>query len=212
MLCLFQYHDKTLKVAPWILFMQTLITAEKIQHRIEEMAHEIALDYGSEPITLIGILNGSLMFMADLLRELKMPTRIGFLRASSYRGTTTRPSHLEILPGLVPDVRGRHVILLDDILDTARTLTGVVDFLRGQEPASLKVGVLLRKRGRQELPFEPDYTGFEIPDLFVIGYGLDYNDDYRQLPFIGVMDEATIQKATTPELMTEAILEAVLET
>ena len=192
--------------------MQMLITAEKIQHRIEEMAHEIALDYGSEPITLIGILNGSLMFMADLLRELKMPTRIGFLRASSYRGTTTRPSHLEILPGLVPDVRGRHVILLDDILDTARTLTGVVEFLRRQEPASLKVGVLLRKRGRQELPLEPNYTGFEIPDLFVIGYGLDYNDDYRQLPFIGVMDEATIQKATTPELMTEAILEAVLET
>jgi len=113
---------------------------------------------------------------------------------------------------LVPDVRGRHVILLDDILDTARTLTGVVDFLRGQEPASLKVGVLLRKRGRQELPLEPNYTGFEIPDLFVIGYGLDYNDDYRQLPFIGVMDEATIQKATTPELMTEAILEAVMET
>lgn len=192
--------------------MQTLITADKIQHRIEEMAYEIALDYAGEPITLIGILNGSLMFMADLLRELKMPTRIGFLRASSYRGTTTRPSHLEILPGLVPDVRGRHVILLDDILDTARTLTGVVDFLRGQEPASLKVGVLLRKRGRQELPFEPDYTGFEIPDLFVIGYGLDYNDDYRQLPFIGVMDEATILKAETHELMTKAIREAVMET
>lgn len=153
--------------------MQVLITAERIQARIEEMAHEIAVDYGNQPITLLGILNGSLMFMADLLRELKMPTRIGFLRASSYRGSTTRPSHLEILPGLVPDVKGRHVILLDDILDTARTLTGVVDFLRGQEPASLKVGVLLRKRGRQEVPFEPDYTGFEIPDLFVIGYGLD---------------------------------------
>jgi hypoxanthine phosphoribosyltransferase len=212
MLCLFQYHDKTLKAAPWILFMQMLITAEKIRHRIEEMAHEIALDYGNEPITLVGILNGSLMFMADLLRELKMPTRIGFLRASSYRGSTTRPGHLEILPGLVPDVRGRHVILLDDILDTARTLSGVVDFLRRQEPASLKVGVLLRKRGRQELPFEPDYTGFEIPDLFVIGYGLDFHDDYRQLPFIGAMDEATIQKATTPELMTEAILDAAMET
>lgn len=190
--------------------MQVLLSAEKIQHRIEEMAHEIANDYGSEPITLIGILNGSLIFMADLLRELKMPTRIGFLRASSYRGSSTRPSHLEILPGLVPDVRGRHVILLDDILDTARTLTGVVEFLRGQEPASLKVGVLLRKRGRQELPFEPDYTGFEIPDLFVIGYGLDYDDDYRQLPYIGVLDEANIHNAGSPQMMTKAILEAVI--
>jgi hypoxanthine phosphoribosyltransferase len=192
--------------------MKVLLTPEKIQKRIEEMAHEIALDFGNEPITLIGILNGSLMFMADLLRELKMPTRIGFLRASSYRGTATRPSHLEILPGLVPDVKGRHVILLDDILDTARTLTGVVDFLKGQSPASLKVAVLLRKRGRQEVPFEPDYTGFEIPDLFVIGYGLDFNDDYRQLPYIGVLDEANIHKAHHPEVITEAVLEASLRT
>lgn len=190
--------------------MQVLLTADKIQTRIEEMAHEIALDYGGEPITLIGILNGSLMFMADLLRELKMPTRIGFLRASSYRGTATRPSHLEILPGLVPDVKGRHVILLDDILDTARTLTGVVEFLKGQGPASLKVGVLLRKRGRQEVPFEPDYTGFEIPDLFVIGYGLDFNDDYRQLPYIGVLDEAKISIAHHHEVITEAVLEATV--
>lgn len=187
--------------------MQILLSAEKIHHRIEEMAHEIALDHGNEPITLLGILNGSFMFMADLLRELKMPTRIGFLRASSYRGTTTRPSHLEILPGLVPDIKGRHVILLDDILDTARTLTGVVDFLRGQSPASLKVAVLLRKRGRQEVPFEPNYTGFEIPDLFVIGYGLDYNDDYRQLPYIGVLDETNIQNAHCHDFITEAIMD-----
>lgn len=185
--------------------MQVLLTPDQIQKRIEEMAHEIAVDFGNEPITLIGILNGSLMFMADLLRELKMPTRIGFLRASSYRGTATRPGTLDILPGLVPDVAGRHVILLDDILDTARTLSGVVEFLQSLSPASLKVGVLLRKRGRQEVPFEPDYTGFEIPDLFVIGYGLDFNDDYRQLSYIGVLDEANIAQAHHPEIISKAV-------
>lgn len=168
--------------------MQVLLTPEKIHERITELAEEISRDYGNEPITLVGILSGSLMFLADLVRELKMPTRIGFLRASSYHGTATRPGHLTILPGLVPDVMGRHVILLDDILDTARTLTKVVAFLMGQEPRSLKVAVLLRKLGRQEIPFEPDYCGFEIPNLFVVGYGLDFNDDYRQLPFIGVLD------------------------
>lgn len=172
--------------------MRVLLTAEKIQERVEEMAWEIDRDYGHQPITLVGILSGSLMFMADLVRELTMPTRIGFLRASSYRGTATRPGHLEILPGLIPDIKGRHVVLLDDILDTARTLSRVVEFLQGQEPSSLKVAVLLRKRGRQEAPFEPDYCGFEIPDLFVIGYGLDYNDDFRQLPYIGVLDESAV--------------------
>lgn len=197
---------------PQELDMQVLLTAEQIQKRIEQMALEIALDFGSEPITLIGILNGSLMFMADLLRALKVPTRIGFLRASSYRGSTTRPGHLEILPGLVPDVNGRHVILLDDILDTARTLSGVVSFLRGQEPASLKVAVLLRKRGRQEIPFEPDYTGFEIPDSFVIGYGLDFNDDYRQLPYIGILDETKLHLAHHPEVITEAVMENAFKT
>src|SRR5207244_9214119 len=99
----------------------------------------------------------------------------------------TSPGRLEILPGLVPDVRDRHVVLLDDILDTAQTLTQVVQFLRGQGPKSLKVGVLLRKRSRQQVPFEPDYCGFEIPDLFVIGYGLDSNDDYRQLPSLALL-------------------------
>lgn len=190
--------------------MKVLLTSEQIHLRIKAMAQEIANDYGDSPITLIGILNGSLMFMADLLRELKVPTRIGFLRATSYRGSTTRPGHLEILPGLVPEVKGRHVILLDDILDTARTLTGVVAFLRGQGPASLKVGVLLRKRGRQEMPLEPDYTGFEIPDLFVIGYGLDYDDDYRQLPYIGVLDEGHIHHSSPPKIMTEAVLETMI--
>jgi hypoxanthine phosphoribosyltransferase len=127
------------------------------------------------------------MFLADLVRHLDMPLRIGLIQASSYRGTATDPGELRIDPQLLPDVRGRHVLLLDDILDTGQTLSRLVRHFDGLGCASLRVGVLLRKRGRQRVPFEPDYCGFDIPDAFVVGYGLDYNDEYRHLPHIAVL-------------------------
>ena len=170
--------------------MRVLISAEQIRDRIDELAAQINRDYAGEPVTLVGILSGSLMFLADLVRKLSMPTRIGFLRASSYRGETTTPCKLEILAGLTPDVRGRNVLLIDDILDSGHTLTQVVSHMKEHEPKSLRVAVLLRKRARQVVPFEPDYCGFEIPDLFVIGYGLDFNDDYRQLPYLAVLEQS----------------------
>jgi hypoxanthine phosphoribosyltransferase len=170
--------------------MRVLISAEQIRDRIDELAAQINRDYAGEPVTLVGILSGSLMFLADLVRKLSMPTRIGFLRASSYRGETTTPGKLEILAGLTPDVRGRNVLLIDDILDSGHTLTQVVSHMMEHEPKSLRVAVLLRKRARQVVPFEPDYCGFEIPDLFVIGYGLDFNDDYRQLPYLAVLEQS----------------------
>jgi hypoxanthine phosphoribosyltransferase len=170
--------------------MRVLISAEQIRDRIDELAAQINRDYAGEPVTLVGILSGSLMFLADLVRKLSMPTRIGFLRASSYRGETTTPGKLEILAGLTPDVRGRNVLLIDDILDSGHTLTQVVSHMKEHEPKSLRVAVLLRKRARQVVPFEPDYCGFEIPDLFVIGYGLDFNDDYRQLPYLAVLEQS----------------------
>jgi hypoxanthine phosphoribosyltransferase len=167
--------------------MQMLISAGDIQKRVAELARQITRDYAGQPITLLGVLTGSLMFLADLVRQLDLPSRIGFLQASSYRGKTTKPDKLTILPGLMPDVRGRHVLLLDDILDTGRTLNQVVELVQELGPKSLRTIVLLRKRGRQELPVEPDYFGFEIPNVFVVGYGLDYNDEYRQLPHIAVL-------------------------
>jgi hypoxanthine phosphoribosyltransferase len=112
---------------------------------------------------------------------------VAFITASSYRGTTTIAGKLEIHDELLPDIAGRHILLLDDILDTGKTLTRVVDHLIARGAASVKVGVLLRKMGRQEVPFEPDFVGFAIPDEFVVGYGLDFNDEYRHLPFIGVL-------------------------
>src|SRR5262249_26565334 len=119
-----------------------------------------------------------------------LPLKICLIQASSYRGSTTTAGQLHVSPELIPDLRGRNVLLLDDILDTGQKLGYLVKHLRGVDAASLKVAVLLRKQGRQTVPLEPDYCGFEIPDKFVVGYGLDYNDEYRHLPHIAVLSSS----------------------
>jgi hypoxanthine phosphoribosyltransferase len=167
--------------------MDVLIPADKIRDRLDEVAAEIVRAYGEKPVTVVGILTGCLMFMADVVRRIDLPLRVAFITASSYRGTATTAGALAIRDEMLPDLNGRHVLLLDDILDTGKTLTRVVAHLIDKGAASVKVGVLLRKIGRQEVPFEPDFVGFTIPDKFVIGYGLDFNDEYRHLPFIGVL-------------------------
>jgi hypoxanthine phosphoribosyltransferase len=167
--------------------MDVLIPADQIRQRVAELARQIAADYRDQPVTIVGVLTGSLIFLADLVRQLDLPLRIALIQASSYRGTATAPGELQVPPGLVPDVRGRHVLLLDDILDTGQTLSYLVGHLRGLGAASLRVAVLLRKRGRQRVPLEPDYCGFDIPDAFVVGYGLDFNDEYRHLPYVAVL-------------------------
>jgi len=169
--------------------VDVLLSAEQIQKRIDELARQIAADYRGQPITIVGVLTGSLVFLADLIRRLDLPLRIGLIQASSYRGTATSPGELRVSDELLPDVRGRHILLLDDILDTGQTLSKIVAQLNGIGPLSVKVAVLVRKRGRQKFALEPDYCGFEVPDVFVVGYGLDYNDEYRHLPYIGVMPE-----------------------
>ncbi len=169
--------------------MQVLIPAERIQQRVGELAGQIAADYHGRPVTIVGVLTGSLIFLADLIRHLDLPLRVGLIQASSYRGAVTTPGELRIQPDLTPDVRGRHVILLDDILDTGQTLNRLVQYLDGLGAASVRVAVLLRKHGRQQVPLEPDYCGFEIPDAFVVGYGLDFNDEYRHLPYVAVLPE-----------------------
>jgi hypoxanthine phosphoribosyltransferase len=166
--------------------MEILISAERIQKRVAELAVDIAANYRGRPVTIVGVLNGSLMFLADLVRHLDLPVRIGFLQASSYRGTATTPDTLHVSPELLPDLRGRHVLLLDDILDTGRTLSYLLGHVGEQGPASIRIAVLLRKQGRQQVPLEPDYCGFTIPDKFVVGYGLDYNDEFRNLPYVAV--------------------------
>jgi hypoxanthine phosphoribosyltransferase len=169
--------------------MDTLLSAEQIQQRVAEMARQIATDFRDRPVTIVGVLTGSLMFLADLVRHLDLPLRIALIQASSYRGATTTPGKLHIHRELLPDLRGRHILLLDDILDTGQTLGHLVEHLRQLGIASIKVAVLLRKRGRQRVHLEPDYCGFDIPDAFVVGYGLDYNDEYRHLPYIAVLPQ-----------------------
>jgi hypoxanthine phosphoribosyltransferase len=167
--------------------MEILLPSQAIQARVAELAREIAKDYQGQRLTIIGVLTGSLIFLADLIRHLELSIKINLIQASSYRGPDMVPGELRVNPDLVPEVRGCHVLLLDDILDTGQTLRHLTEHIRDLGAASLKVAVLLRKRGRQALPFEPDYCGFDIPNVFVVGYGLDFQDEYRHLPYIAIL-------------------------
>ncbi len=169
--------------------MKILLSADHIQRRVAELAQQIAADYRGQPVTIVGVLTGCLMFLADLVRHLDLSLRIGLLQASSYRGETTTPGALRVQPELLPDLRGRHVLLLDDILDTGQTLAYLHEHLQKLGVASLRIAVLLRKVGRQQVPLEVNYCGFDIPNAFVVGYGLDYNDEYRHLPYIAVLSD-----------------------
>jgi hypoxanthine phosphoribosyltransferase len=166
---------------------EILIPADDIRARVGQLAGEIARAYDGRPVTVVGVLNGCLVFMADLIRRIELPLRVAFLTASSYRGETTIPGKLLIRDELLPDITGREVLLVDDILDTGKTLTRVVAHLLDRGAGSVKVGVLLRKLGRQEVTFEPDFVGFTIPDKFVVGYGLDYNEMYRNLRSVATL-------------------------
>lgn len=159
------------------------------------MAAEISHAYGANPLTVIAVMTGSVVLLADLIRLLAMPLRVGVLQASSYKGGMAR-GELVINADLMPDVAGRDVLLIDDIFDTGHTLAKVVECVRELGPASVRSGVLLRKTGRQEVEYQPDFVAFEIPDEFVVGYGLDYRDAYRNLPYIATLEEHDI--ANTP--------------
>jgi hypoxanthine phosphoribosyltransferase len=156
------------------------------------MAQNVARIYEGRPLSIIGVLTGSIMFVADLVRRLDMPVRIGFMRASSYRGNATAPGMLEINADLLPDINGRDVLLVDDIFDTGHTMRAIVEQLRSLGANSVRSLVLLRKHGRKEVDMEPDHVVFDIPNSFVVGYGLDYQDAYRHLPHVAVLEEADL--------------------
>ena len=173
--------------------MDVLISAERIEQRLVELAAKIGPEYHDHPLTIIGVLNGSLMFLADLVRHLDVPLRIGFIQASSYRGAVTTPGELHVGAEIQADIRGRHVLLLDDILDTGQTIKHLTRHLLDQGAVSVKVGVLLRKAGRQLHAVTVDYVGFDIPDEFVVGFGLDYNDEYRHLPHVAILPRSVYE-------------------
>lgn len=170
-----------------IVVVEPLISEPQIRDRLAELGRQIEDDYRSRPLTIVAVLTGSLIALADLVRQIHIPHRIALVQASSYRGATTTSTTLVINDAFAPDVSGRDVLLLDDILDTGQTLANLVRHIQDRGAASVKTAVLLRKVGRQVVPIEPDYCGFVIPDVFVIGYGLDFDDDYRHLPYVGVL-------------------------
>ncbi len=168
--------------------MRVLIPEDEIRRRVDLLAADIAQVYADRPLTIVGVLTGCLVFLADLIRRLDLPLRIALVQASSYRGNATSAGELHVQDELLPDLKGRHILLIDDILDTGKTLRHLVEHLRGLGTASVRTAVLLRKEGRQEVEIEPDFVGFTIPNEFVVGYGLDFDDEYRNLPYIGVVD------------------------
>jgi hypoxanthine phosphoribosyltransferase len=164
-----------------------LLNQEQIQDRVQQLGRQIEGDFQGKPLTIVAILTGSLIFLADLMRQIQLPLRVALLQASSYRGATTIGGALTINEAFLPEVDGRDVLLLDDILDTGHTLATVVARMNERGARSVRTAVLLRKVGRQQVHLEPDYCGFTIPDAFVVGYGLDYNDDYRHLPHVAIL-------------------------
>ena len=172
--------------------MRRLIEHDAIEQRVSELGAELSEIYRGKDLTVVGVLPGCMLFMADLVRAIDVPHRIGVVHASSYRGRSTRPGELALDTQLLPDIRGRDVLIVDDIFDTGNTLSHLVEALQSGGPNSIRTAALLLKEGRAEVEMRPDFSGFTIPDVFVVGYGLDYNDDYRHLPFIGALDESEL--------------------
>jgi hypoxanthine phosphoribosyltransferase len=164
-----------------------LVTETAIKRRVRRLGREIQATYGDEEITVISIINGAILFTADLLREIANPVRLDCLRISSYRNQTKSIGKPQMLHSLSLDISNRHVLLIDDILDTGKTLAMVTATIKKLSPASIKTCVLLDKIGRREVAFDAEFVGFEIPDKFVVGYGLDFAERYRNLPCIGVL-------------------------
>lgn len=169
-----------------------------ILSRLDELAHQISWDYRDRELTVVAVLNGSFMFMGDLLRRIPLPLRVDCLSVASYVGTQTT-GVVTFDQNTVPDITGRHVLILDDILDSGLTLAAVSERLLAEGPKSVKTCVLLRKRRVREKEVEADYVGFDIADEFVVGYGLDYEERYRNLPCIGVLSEEAIRHGMPKE-------------
>jgi hypoxanthine phosphoribosyltransferase len=164
-----------------------LVSATAIRKRVNALAAKINRDYRGRDLTVIAIVNGALIFTADLLRQLRTPLRLDCLRASSYHSGTQAGGKPVIVDNLKLDISGQQVLLVDDILDTGNTLAAVRQLLLAKKAATVRTCVLLDKKARRGVPFEAEYVGFDIPDEFVVGYGLDFNERYRNLPCIGVL-------------------------
>ena len=172
-----------------------LITEEQIQRRIAEMGRELTREYADKFPVIVGVLKGVVVFFADMVRQIKVPCQMDFLWISSYQGTDST-GQMVVKRDVGVDVKGRHVLILEDIYDTGNSLDFTVRHLLEKQPASLKICTLLDKPERRKpgITLKPDYVGFTVPNEFVVGYGLDYNEEYRNLPYVGVLKPEVYSK------------------
>ena len=171
-----------------------LLSAEEIQARVAELGATVERDYDGERPVLVGVLKGAIVFMADLLRHIRMPVDVDFVAAESYGASTESSGTVKVRLEPCINLAGRHVLIIEDIVDTGLTLSRLLEQLRTRQPASLKVCTLLDKPARRQAELEPEYVGFEVPDQFVVGYGLDYAEKYRNLPFVAVLKPEVYQR------------------
>ncbi len=164
-----------------------VLTEEQIRGRVAEMGDQIGADYGDEPVLLIAVLRGAALFVADLAREITSPVELDFMAVSSYGSSTKSSGVVRIIKDLDEGIEDRHVLVVEDILDTGLTLKYLLKNLASRGPRSLEVCTLLSKAGKQRVPISCKYVGFDIPDEFVVGYGLDYAEKYRNLPYVGIL-------------------------
>ncbi len=173
---------------PEVKYLETLISAEQIADKVTELAQQIDRDYAGKDTVFLGILKGSYVFMADLARKVHLDRlEMNFMQVSSYENATSSSGNINIKLDLENDISGKHVLIVEDIVDSGRTLSYLMEMLKDRHPASLHLCTLLDKPDRRVTDVKVDYTGFEIPDEFVVGYGLDYDQKYRNLPYIGIV-------------------------
>jgi hypoxanthine phosphoribosyltransferase len=171
---------------------EILIDERALQQRIAELGEEVSADYAGRDLLLVGVLKGAVFFLADLMRQLTVPCEIDFMAISSYGASTDSSGVVRILKDLDINIEGRDVLVVEDIIDSGLTLSYLMRNLEAREPASLEVCALLTKPERREIDVPVRYTGFEIPNRFVIGYGLDFAERYRNLPYVGVLDASLV--------------------
>ena len=175
---------------------KVLITADEIADKITDLAKQITEDYRGKDLLLVGVLKGAFVFMSDLAREVQLPIEFDFMAVSSYGSSTKSSGVVRILKDLDYEITGRHVLLVEDIIDSGLTISYLLRYLEARQPASLEICSLFWKKGEQAVPLDVKYPGFEIPPVFVVGYGLDHAERYRNLPYIGVLKD-TAQGADT---------------
>jgi len=173
---------------------KVLLTEKEIAMRVVELGRQITADYAGKEVVLVGVLNGAVVFLADLARQIGLPVSLDFIRCSSYGARAITTGEVRILKDLDRSVEGKHVIVVEDIVDTGTTLSCLLMNLKSRGAASVKLATLLNKPSRRKVAIHVDYNGFEVPDYFVVGYGLDYAERYRNLPYIGVLKKSVYTK------------------